>query len=149
MKNTAFIFSIAIIFMIVGFMGMIFDVNDLNLVTTVPDKFPATVKTYEYELDKKLSINYPNINTIITNNIEGAKVIITYYNTYNNVKINETSTNKNIELTISDQVTFQANDIIKEILVNLENRKIYNYPLLYKTKVDLYVSENNLEKIIY
>ncbi len=106
----------------------------------------------EYKFEDNMVIEHEDVNYIIDNNIgDNIKFELSYYDYFVETKINKnkgTIDGKEYTYLIFDYYSKYRSSLFKILFKNLKNKNIYNYGEYYEVLINVYVSEENYNKLM-
>ncbi len=157
MKNYNFPLLIGGLLLVVGMVLTILDFYRFEYLNTLPemDLSIREIEIYERFDDKEFRFNKKTalVNIIEDPCLEEDELLIKiiYYNDFATLSktMDETFNYKklNIELNYDDIVSSSFKKVLTKGFINLRQGKIYNYSLLFKPTIDVYVNKNDYKRI--
>ncbi|MEG1900326.1 MAG: DUF1700 domain-containing protein [Bacilli bacterium] len=143
-KKIFITFLISLLFLGLGATITTFEILDTKYIDQLPT-LDITTKIAEYDV-KNIRGDNSNISFKVVVDetlLNTFKVETKYYKDYLSVNINKTDYEYVISQSDNDNLKG-----IKLILNNLKNKEFYNYQLLYKPEVTIYISSKNIDKVL-
>lgn len=143
-------FFISLIIGIAGFgigFGLTFmDITNIKYINTIPDSFKSTIISQEYEMQDDLMLYGNNFNFVIDESLNNTiKITNEFYKDYINPSI--AKDNNIIYLYNSNNSPFASSLIFSYFVDNLKENTIYNYPILFESKIIVQATSDNIRKL--
>lgn len=145
-KGTFVIFISSIILLGVGAGTFTYELSGYNYINEMPPNATLTTTTFNYEMADDLIIHpiYGNeqYEYIIDENLNNVVVEVTHYNNYNEIKT--VNHNNYIYFEFTSVVPTR---VIKDVLKDIGNKKIYNYNEYSDIKIKIYANKENVKTL--